>query len=420
MKILLCVLDLDYRGTQRCVKECAVVYRRAGHAVFIYAYVRGGEIADELRAEQFEVFIGKDQLSQCMNFMPDVVHIHRNSAANAYETELIQRFKGIGSKVIETSVFGFLDYSEGGRLLDLSLHISLWDLYRWNNWKGCLKRYGVYLPYIVATEEMVRADEAAIQQYRASLGIPKDAFVIGRIGKTQWSSIEQHVYPVLKSSPNVYFLSVGDYNASDMYKSWESDVQSRVVMIPRLRRHEISLFYSGCTVTLNLSPIGESFGFVIAEAMSCGTPVVSVSTPRFDNAQVELIQHGIGGFVAPSITELDPMLRELIAQPSKVEAVQKNCRRLICERYSRDVVGPWLNDIVEIVNRHSGAEMMRKLEENGYVTQVPSKTILSSLCALYRPSKFATILLMRILHNPFVHLARVGYWKIRWGLWEKK
>ena len=48
----MCVHNLDYRGTQRCAKECAVVYRRAGHDVKVFACQKGGEIEAELDAEK--------------------------------------------------------------------------------------------------------------------------------------------------------------------------------------------------------------------------------------------------------------------------------------------------------------------------------------------------------------------------------
>jgi hypothetical protein len=46
-----------------------------------------------------------------------------------------------------------------------------------------------------------------------------------------------------------------------------------------------------------MTKIGETFGLVLAEAMILGKPVVSQSTPLHGNSQVELIDHGVNGYV---------------------------------------------------------------------------------------------------------------------------
>ena len=40
---------------------------------------------------------------------------------------------------------------------------------------------------------------------------------------------------------------------------------------------------------LHVSRIGESFGMVLCEAMLCGVPVVTLSTPLKDNSQLEVV-----------------------------------------------------------------------------------------------------------------------------------
>ncbi len=52
-------------------------------------------------------------------------------------------------------------------------------------------------------------------------------------------------------------------------------------------------------VFIHGSRIGETFGCVIAEAMANGIPVVTLSTPQRKkaNAQAELVQHNVTGFV---------------------------------------------------------------------------------------------------------------------------
>jgi len=417
MKILLCVSDLGYRGTPRCVRECALAYRRGGHDVSIFSYLQGGEVAEELRVDQFNVFIGKESVQQGLAFCPDILHLHRHGAANAYESELILLFKKNGAKAIETSVFGWFDNSDGGKALDLSLQISLWNLYRWNRWRGNRRGMGVYIPNIVATEEMCRVSEVAIQEYRALLRIPQNAFVIGRIGKTHWPWVSRYIYPLIKANSNLFFLSVGDYGSSEAESILKTEEFSRIIQISKLPRYQLPTFYSACTVMLNVSPIGESFGFVIAEAMSCGTPVVSVSTPFFDDAQVEVIQHGTGGFVAATPQHLSTVLQTLITHPEKVGVVQKNCRHLIQSRYSREVISPRLNKLIEIVRNYSEVDLMGKLKKEGYMTQVSAKTILSSLSVLDRPTNVIIILIMRVLHAPLGYLARVTYSNIRASRW---
>jgi hypothetical protein len=51
---------------------------------------------------------------------------------------------------------------------------------------------------------------------------------------------------------------------------------------------------------VHISTMGESFGMAIAEAMRCGVPVICNETPgtTCNNAQRELIDHGVSGFFA--------------------------------------------------------------------------------------------------------------------------
>lgn len=102
---------------------------------------------------------------------------------------------------------------------------------------------------------------------------------------------------------------------------------------------DIALFFSVIDVYAHASKIGESFGVSIAEAMAFKRPVVVNSTPHADNAQVELVDNNITGFVvdypkgfAQAVLTLkdDPRLRRAMG-----EAGYHNVRR----KYAVDVVG---------------------------------------------------------------------------------
>ena len=62
---------------------------------------------------------------------------------------------------------------------------------------------------------------------------------------------------------------------------------------------ELAAFYGSLDALAHANDTGESFGLVIAEAMACGLPVVTHPCPgERDNAQLDLVQDGVTGFVA--------------------------------------------------------------------------------------------------------------------------
>jgi glycosyltransferase involved in cell wall biosynthesis len=62
---------------------------------------------------------------------------------------------------------------------------------------------------------------------------------------------------------------------------------------------QVKDFYRRLDIFIHGSRIGETFGCVIAEAMAYGIPVVTLSTPQRKkaNAQAELVEHNVTGFV---------------------------------------------------------------------------------------------------------------------------
>jgi hypothetical protein len=97
-----------------------------------------------------------------------------------------------------------------------------------------------------------------------------------------------------------------------------------------------------CDVILHTSSIGESFGYGIAEPMNLGKPVITNSVPWHDQAQLELIQHGVCGWVANTRSNLkmaisslanDASLRTKFGQSGrcriqKIAAPERSAQRL--------------------------------------------------------------------------------------------
>jgi glycosyltransferase involved in cell wall biosynthesis len=78
----------------------------------------------------------------------------------------------------------------------------------------------------------------------------------------------------------------------------------------------------------------ETFGIVIAEAMACGKPVVSVRT----TAIPEVVQDGITGVLAAPMDPVDlaEKIVSLLDSPARMEEMGRNGRRWAEEHFDWD------------------------------------------------------------------------------------
>jgi glycosyltransferase involved in cell wall biosynthesis len=102
---------------------------------------------------------------------------------------------------------------------------------------------------------------------------------------------------IRKKIPNFKFVLVGTTKRISKYVDKLGLSGFVVYLEPTSDFLELLKIYCIMDVYIAASAIGESFGMVIAEAMSCGIPIVTISTPKRDNAQVELVDNNLTGFV---------------------------------------------------------------------------------------------------------------------------
>ncbi|MEI8389702.1 MAG: glycosyltransferase [bacterium] len=93
-------------------------------------------------------------------------------------------------------------------------------------------------------------------------------------------------YNRLKNDHNILFLNIGGGDSSRIKKNW--------IDIPYINdENTMALYYSASDLFIYPS-MAETFGLVIAEAMSCGTPVVA-----FNNTAIpEIVDHLQTGYLA--------------------------------------------------------------------------------------------------------------------------
>jgi hypothetical protein len=84
--------------------------------------------------------------------------------------------------------------------------------------------------------------------------------------------------------------------------------------------------------------IGESFGLVVAEGMGMGLPVVVLSTPMRDNAQIELVDHGRTGLVAHDAQGCASAVARLLNDPVLSERLGRAAQEKVRTHYAAERV----------------------------------------------------------------------------------
>jgi glycosyltransferase involved in cell wall biosynthesis len=323
MRILTIVSDLRPGGTQRVARNFAIGYRLAGVESALFAYRGGGALEGSLREGNVDVIIGavgdvaqRDAFRAALAWKPDVIHIHREGPRDSRTGAMLRAARSstragtsrrIG--VLETNVFGRVDYSPDRHCIDVHLLLSKWCLWKWQQWGQSLRPapFGVVLPNLVMHADFSPVSAAMRTEARRQYGIPENALLFGRIGSpnsSKWSAIILKAFSEYgRGNSAAWLLLVGvPDDVRSAVQALPMSLRRRVVLIDFLNGDDaLRRAYTSMDVFLHASRIGESFGMVLAESLSCGTPIITLSTPAKDNSQLEIVGHEHGGLVVASL-----------------------------------------------------------------------------------------------------------------------
>ncbi len=103
--------------------------------------------------------------------------------------------------------------------------------------------------------------------------------------------------------------------------------------------------YKLCDIFI-LPTYSENFGIVVAEALSCGTPVITTSGTPWQ----ELNTSGCGWCVDPNTKSITEALRQaLTSSPQELEQMGRRGRRLIEGSYSTEIVARKLEEMYKLI-----------------------------------------------------------------------
>ena len=427
MRVLTIVGDLRPGGTQRVACNFARGYKSRGVESALLAYRGGGALEESMR-EHTEIIIGgpdddiqRAALRQALNWRPDVVHIHREGPSDPRTGGMLRAARsapraGTSAPVgiIETNVFGRVDYSADSSNIDVHFLLSKWCLWKWRQWSGSLGTapLGIVLPNLVMHAEFSRISHAERVEFRRRWNIPPDALLFGRVGSPlsgKWSQATLDAFAIYgRSNPNAWLLLVGiPVDLRSSVAAMPEALQRRTVLIDFLHGDAaLREAYGSMDVFLHTARIGESFGMVLAESLSCGTPVITLSTPAKDNSQLEVVGHEKGGLVAASVAGVIEAMSRL-ESPAVRERYGRQGAMLVAKQFGPETLIPRALQVASVCAEGlSRVDLQRRvLALAGICAEVGTDEIRDLMHRCLGQYPLGTPALLRLVSNPLVYRA---------------
>jgi glycosyltransferase involved in cell wall biosynthesis len=372
IKILFHLNQLGYGGTEKAVLTFCENLDRNRFTPYLFVYDKSNPIKKQLqklisplsgkarrkyqkkylapwvRLDQFKQVLGEGYLFTgnvrtlehvVATVQPDVVHFNRGN----WEAFFDQAIEVIPSSVacIETNIFGKPPGDNYLQRLTAVYFVSQWLLNKspWHAGKGKVLFNPIKQP---ATQEHLRAE----------LGIPADAFVMGRISRPDmiddmfilevFEKFQKTVVDANRLGESYLIVLAG----SDAIKQKALGFPEVKFIEPTVDEVSLSRFYNSLDVLLHHRIDGETFGMNIAEAMIHAKPVIS-HLSHVDNAQAELLQNRDNrpvGFVAQehNLDEYLSYMTELYQNRALAQEMGRNAKFRADELFHEQAVTRFL------------------------------------------------------------------------------
>jgi glycosyltransferase involved in cell wall biosynthesis len=342
IRVLEVANGLGVGGTEKVLQTLVKYLDRSRFDAFVCGVHEGGPRADIIREYGVEVFITPEIGDLCRKLNPDIVHVHR---AGWTEPGVIEAAKEAGVPVVvETNVFGRVDTSPAEQAIDCHLFVSYFCARRYQGWVGhplTSDKYKVlYNP----------VDLAGFDAHPFSGD--RGRSVVGRISREEnlkWDPICIDMVPLaLQYVPDLKYCVIGatdevrarirSLGVEDHFEYLEMTADDRALME----------FYDKIDVYVHGTQIGESFGCSIAEAMASRVPVVTHNCfGERDNAQVEVVDHGVTGFVADTVEDYARAVVTLLQDPGLCRKMGDAGRDKVARNYEAKKIARALEEVFE-------------------------------------------------------------------------
>lgn len=302
LKILTVVYNLHKGGTQRAAQVFAEAYKELNHDSRLIAVYGGGSRYDEIKNKiNTWMNLSEATLSQIKKWQPDIIHIHSHGLTNEDVNKIIETLKSDNIKIIETNVFS--SPSTWENKLDYSFQLSTWATWLYLM-RGGNPNKTKMAPNPVNCNRFKRANIEQIEKFKNNYNIPKNAFILGRVGQShpgKWSLMLMSVFNKLARKDSTIYLIIVNAPNNIIKAAKNSKFSKRIICIDKIIGDDkLAIAYSSFNLMIHAAEKGESFGYVLTESILCETPVITLNTPWADNSQAEVVEHLRGGYVVNS------------------------------------------------------------------------------------------------------------------------
>jgi glycosyltransferase involved in cell wall biosynthesis len=348
IRIIEAANQLSLGGTEYALQTYSKYLNKDLFDVKVVAIYKGGErvkLIEELGIEVIQLNGDFDKFDELLT-KTDVFHWHGDGTLDKNIFERIKKNKP--KLVIQTNVFGYFDNSSFYNLIDYDLYISKMILVRRmeldkkSSNKHEQKRKVLSYPVDINHLGSISPSDEDVLSFKKENNL-LETFVVGRIGRS-----DDHKFDLItldgfaelaKLKNNVKFLLVGSTPKIVEHAKKLNILDKMLILETSSDLSSLLVYYKSLDVFVAASNIGESFGMVIAEAMFLQVPVVTINTPDRDNAQIELVDNGVNGFVVPRLkNRVGAALIQLYDNRELKYKFSKMAKYKITDRYSGEKI----------------------------------------------------------------------------------
>lgn len=150
---------------------------------------------------------------------------------------------------------------------------------------------------------------------------------VGRLIETKGVKLLLDLLPKLHKK--IQLIIIGTGPLTDEVKKAEKR-SSNIKYLGRIENNDLPVYYSAADLVVVPSLVDEGFGFVVMEALACGTPALASKK----GGLIDAVSPKTGRLVEPTARDFKVAIGRLFSNPAEVNYLKSNCRDYALKNFS--------------------------------------------------------------------------------------